>query len=336
MSPQLDDERLISLVDAELVRFLNERRDNLTDAAPLIDEMLRLVGAGGKRFRPSFCFWGFRAAGGPHCEEIVRAAASLELLHTFAIVHDDIMDVSDERRGSPTTFAKHGVNIALLVGDLALVLADAAFMDSGFSPERLTDAFKAYSRMRQEVIAGQYLDIDAAERAVITVEEARRIAVLKSGRYSIEEPLAIGAALAGAPTSLRQGLADFGAPLGEAFQLRDDLLGTFGSRSSLGKPVDSDIREGKRHVLFAKTAQALEGPDRELFLDRWGGGVDLDESDIEKLRSLIVSSGAKQATEELLDHLRDRAASVLDSLDVPDEAREALGRLAHKATYRDV
>ena len=336
MSPQLDDERLISLVDAELVRFLNERRDNLTDAAPLIDEMLRLVGAGGKRFRPSFCLWGFRAAGRPHCEEIVRAAASLELLHTFAIVHDDIMDVSDERRGSPTTFAKHGVNIALLVGDLALVLADAAFMDSGFSPERLTDAFKAYSRMRQEVIAGQYLDIDAAERAVITVEEARRIAVLKSGRYSIEEPLAIGAALAGASTSLRQGLADFGAPLGEAFQLRDDLLGTFGSRSSLGKPVDSDIREGKRHVLFAETAQALEGPDRELFLSRWGGGVDLDESDIEKLRSLIVSSGAKQATEELLDHLRDRAASVLGSLDVPDEAREALERLAHKATYRDV
>ena len=330
------DATLLELFDAELVRFLGERRVNLADAAPLLDEMLRLVGAGGKRFRPSFCLWGFRATGKPHCDEIVRAAASLELLHTFAIVHDDIMDVSDERRGLPTTFAKHGVNIALLVGDLALVLADAAFMDSGFPPERLTDGFKSYSRMRQEVIAGQYMDIDAAERSVISVDEARRIAVLKSGRYSIEEPLAIGAALGDGSQQLRQGLRDFGAPLGEAFQLRDDLLGTFGTRSSLGKPVDSDIREGKRHVLFAETAAALEGADRELFLAKWGGGSDLDESEIDTLRSLIVSSGAKDATERLLDDLRDRAASVLADLEVPGEARQALETLAHKATYRDV
>ena len=336
MTQPPDDARLLELFDAELVRFLSERRDNLADAAPLIDEMLRLVGAGGKRFRPSFCLWGYRAAGRSHCDEIVRAAASLELLHTFAIVHDDIMDVSDERRGLPTTFAKLGVNVALLVGDLALVLADAAFMDSGFSPERLADGFRSYSRMRQEVIAGQFLDIDAAERAVISVKEARRIAVLKSGRYSIEEPLAIGAALGDASPDLRQGLVEFGAPLGEAFQLRDDLLGTFGTRSSLGKPVDSDIREGKRHVLFAMTAEALEGSQRELFLSKWGGGAALDEPDIESLRSLIVSSGAKRATEELLHELRERAAAVLADLEVPNEAREALERLAHKATYRDV
>ena len=333
-NPDLDG--LTVQFDRELVRFLSERRDNLGDAALLIDEMLRLVGAGGKRFRPSFCYWGYRAAGGDHCDEIVRGASSLEILHTFAIVHDDIMDVSDERRGLPTTFAKHGVNVALLVGDLALVLADAAFMSSGFSPDRLTDAFAAYSRMRQEVIAGQYLDIDAATKAVITVEEARRIAVLKSGRYSIEEPLAIGAALAGAPHDLREGLIRFGAPLGEAFQLRDDLLGTFGDRSSVGKPVDSDIREGKRHVLFAMTAEALTGAERDRFLGDWGRGAALDDGDVGRLRELVVSSGAKAKTETLLEELKARAASVLGELELPGEARSALEELAHRATYRDV
>lgn len=330
-----DDSQLRSLFDAELERFLKHRREGLTDAVPLIDEMLRLVGAGGKRFRPSFCYWGFRAAGREHCDEIVKASASLEILHTFAIVHDDIMDVSDERRGLPTTFAKHGVNVALLVGDLALVLADAAFMESGFGPDRLIDGFKAYSRMRQEVIAGQYLDIAAAEREVISVEAARRIAVLKSGRYSIEEPLVIGAALGGADPELRRGLVELGAPLGEAFQLRDDLLGTFGTRSSVGKPVDSDIREGKRHILFAKTAEALVGEEREFFLSRWGRGAALSSEDVETLRSLIVSSGARAATEELLEVLRENAAAVLARLEVPEEARGALGALAHRATYRD-
>lgn len=333
---ELSDDRLRSAFDDELVRYLSERRAGLPDAEALISEMLRLTSAGGKRFRPSFCYWGFRASGAPHTDEIVRAAASLEILHTFAIVHDDIMDVSDERRGLPTTFAKHGVNVALLVGDLALVLADDAFMASGFPPERLTGAFEAYSRMRQEVIAGQYLDIDAARREAISVEEARRIAVLKSGRYSIEEPLAIGAALAGAPASLRAGLIRFGAPLGEAFQLRDDLLGTFGERSSTGKPVDSDIREGKRHVLFAMTAAALEGSEREFFLRHWGQGEATGDDVIEELRGMIESSGARAATEDLLEDLKARAAAELDRLDVPEETRVALRTLAQRATDRDV
>jgi geranylgeranyl diphosphate synthase type I len=331
-TPSIEDLR--DLVDAELHRFLAAARDELVEAGPLLDEIERLISAGGKRLRPSFCYWGFRATGRPHSDEIVRAAAALELLHTFAIVHDDIMDASDERRGEPTTHAKYGVSVALLVGDLALVLADAALMGSGFDADRLIDGFADYSRMRQEVIAGQYLDLQAASNADISEASARRIAVLKSGRYSIEEPLRIGAALGDGTETLRRALDSFGAPLGEAFQLRDDLLGTFGDREDLGKPVDSDIREGKRHVLFAKAMSLLGAEDREFFAARWGGGRALTDADVHAVRDLIESSGARKATEDLLGSLASDAREGLARLDVPSEVTAALGELADRAIDR--
>jgi geranylgeranyl diphosphate synthase type I len=332
-SPSLSE--LSRLVDDELKIFLAARRNDLPEAEEMIAEIDRTLSAGGKRLRPAFCYWGFRASGGRHCDEIVRAASSLELLHTFALVHDDIMDRSDERRGIPTTYAAKGTDIALLVGDLALVLADAAFTGSGFEAGLLWRGFGLYSRMRQQVIAGQYLDVRAAEDPEITVEEARRIAVLKSGRYSIEEPLLIGATLGGAPEELREGLAHFGAPLGEAFQLRDDLLGTFGERSSVGKPVDSDIREGKRNVLYAQALQRASSEDRGFLAARWGG-AGLTDDEIERLRSLLVHSGARSATEGLLDGLRAGAEGMLAGLQVTDEVHAALGLLVRRATDRDV
>nr|MBA3430919.1 polyprenyl synthetase family protein [Actinomycetota bacterium] len=199
-SPSIGE--LKAMVDDELARFLETRRAALPDANPLIDEISRTIEAGGKRLRPAFCYWGFRGGGGVHGDAIVRVAASLELLHTFAVVHDDIMDESSQRRGAPTTYALHGVSFALLVGDLALVLADDSMMASGFPSEVVARAFGAYSRMRQEVIAGQYLDLATAKDPLTTEARARHVAVLKSGRYSIQEPLAIGAALAGAPPDL--------------------------------------------------------------------------------------------------------------------------------------
>jgi geranylgeranyl diphosphate synthase type I len=320
-------------VDDTIAGDLERRAAALPEAKLLIDEMWRLTAAGGKRLRPAFCYWGFRAAGGSHRLEIVRAAASLELLHTFAIVHDDIMDASDERRGEEAVHARHGVGVGILVGDLALVLADDAFMRAGFTPDATARAFAAYSRMRQEVIAGQYLDLAYATRADITVAEARRVAVLKSGRYSIEEPLAIGAALAGAPDDFLERLSAFGSPLGEAFQLRDDLLGTFGDRSHVGKPVDSDIIEGKRNVLYAYAAARLSGADAGFLKSRWGGD-DLAEEEISALRGLVESSGAREATETLLDEQVTLALDRLADLSPGPGERGALEELVFLATAR--
>ncbi|MDQ4024737.1 MAG: polyprenyl synthetase family protein [Actinomycetota bacterium] len=331
LSPTIDDLRLE--VDRTVAADLERKTEALPEARLLIEEMWRLTAAGGKRLRPAFCYWGFRAGGGTHGSGIVRAASSLELLHTFAIVHDDIMDAADERRGEEAVHARHGVGVGILVGDLALVLADEAFMGAGFPPPVTARAFAAYSRMRQEVIAGQYLDLAYASRTDITVAEARRVAVLKSGRYTIEEPLAIGAALAGAPDDFLARLAAFGGPLGEAFQLRDDLLGTFGDRSSVGKPVDSDILEGKRNVLYAFAAGSLKGADRDFLTSRWGGSS-LAEDEVARLRELVESSGARAATERLLDEQVDEALARLGELGLGTEERAALEELVFLATAR--
>ena len=331
-SPSIDELR--AAVEAAIDSFLERRRRAVPEAADLIDEIAALVGAGGKRLRPAFCYWGYRASGGEDGAEIVRAASALELLHTFAIVHDDIMDDSDERRGEPTVHVRHGTEFALLVGDLALVLADAMLLGAGFEPEISTGAFADYSLMRQEVIAGQHLDVLSAARTDVTEDEARRIAVLKSGRYSIEKPLVIGCRLAGGSDDLAAGLSRFGDPLGEAFQLRDDLLGTFGARASTGKPVDSDIREGKRNLLFAATARVLRGADDSFFLSRWGAD-DLSDDDVVRLRALVESSGAKRAVEELLERRAEAARAALDTLVLSTDVRAALGELARLATHRD-
>jgi geranylgeranyl diphosphate synthase, type I len=320
-------------IDERLDLVLRRRREDIPDAVPLIDEIARVIEAGGKRLRPAFCYWGFRSAQLDADGPILDAASSLELLHTFAIVHDDIMDSAEGRRGVPSVNLIHGDDVALLVGDLALVLADDLFMHSGFAPEVVARGFECYSRMRQEVIAGQFLDLQASRRAEIEEEEARHIAVLKSGRYSIEEPLAIGAVLGGADAPLLEALARVSRPLGEAFQLRDDLLGTFGISDETGKSVESDIRQGKRNILFAMTLSRTSGRDHTFLVDRWGGD-DLSAEEVAGLRELIEISGARSATEKLLDDLRGKVAEELEALPVADDVRAALRDLASLATQR--
>jgi geranylgeranyl diphosphate synthase, type I len=330
--PTLDELR--RAVDEDLESFLTRRARELPENGRLIEELWRMISAGGKRLRPAFCYWGYRAGGGAHDDRIVRVASSLELLHTFALVHDDIMDASNERRGEPTVHALHGVPVAVLAGDLALVLADSRLLEAGFTTEPMGRAMDAYQMMRQEVIAGQYLDVAAGSNVTITETEARRIAVLKSGRYSIEKPLIIGASLAGASDEVVESLSAAGEPLGEAFQFRDDLLGTFGEQSSMGKPVDSDIREGKRNLLFARAASALTGSERDFFVERWGRGDSLTADEVQRLRALVERSGARASVERLTFELADEARTIVKAAPIPVEATAALLALADLAVNR--
>jgi geranylgeranyl pyrophosphate synthase len=220
-------------VDLELERFLGYSRAELAGMDPsavaLADELLRLLGAGGKRIRPALCFWAFRAAGGGEDDPIVPACAALELLHTAALVHDDLMDRDAERRGVDAThvrFAKEapvgvdpdafGKAAAVLVGDLALVLSERLLRTSRFGTGRLEAAMARFDRMRAEMAAGQFLDVSGSgDRA--------RVRALKTGSYTAEGPVMIGAALAGAGPQAEGPLRVFGRLVGEAFQLRDDL-----------------------------------------------------------------------------------------------------------------
>lgn len=325
-------DELRELVDHDIRSYLEERRDHIPEAGELLAEIERIVSSGGKRLRPALCYWGFRAAGGAHDRRIVRASVSFELLHTFALVHDDIMDSSPERRGRPTSFALLGLEGALLVGDLALVLADNALLSAGFTPAAIGAAYAAYAKMQQRVIAGQHLDVSASE--ALDAHTARRIARLKSGSYSIEGPLVVGARLAGAPEATVTSLRKAGAPAGEAFQLRDDILGLFGDPAVTGKSSDADVRDGKRNHLFAQTMVMIGDGERDRFTSIWGGGAALGAADIEWARSLVESCGARDVTEKLIESHEAAAFEELEKVGLPEDARAALADLIHSAVDR--
>jgi geranylgeranyl diphosphate synthase, type I len=212
-------------IEGHLRAFLEAEREQVAaidpEALPVFDEITRLVAAGGKRLRPAFCYWGYRAVGGSPGPPIERASAALELLHTMALIHDDLMDGAAERRGVPSTSALLGTSVAVLAGDLAAVLADRLLLDSGFDAAALVRGLEPYHRMRVGMALGQYLDVAVPSAGS---GRAREVAWLKGGSYTVEGPLQVGAALAGAGNAPRATLRDFGRPLGEAFQLRDDLV----------------------------------------------------------------------------------------------------------------
>ena len=345
-------------VSATLEEFVDEQATRLVPLGPDADRLVaaaRESVAGGKRFRASFCYWGYRAVryDVPDEPALVRAAAALELLHASALVHDDLMDASDTRRGRPATHrafeAQHrehgwsgdpeqyGAAAAILLGDLLLSWSDELLRRCGLGPDVVDDALRYFDTTRSEVIAGQFLDVSVQARGGADVELAMKVLRYKSAKYSVERPLHVGAALAGAPAAMLAGLSNFGLPLGEAFQLRDDLLGVFGDPEVTGKPAGDDLSEGKRTVLVALALAAAPEADARL-LDA-SLGTDLDEASVAALRRIIESSGAQADVEQRIRALTDESLAALDALALlpaAEPAREALRRLADAATQRTV
>ncbi|MDT4941950.1 MAG: geranylgeranyl diphosphate synthase, type, partial [Pseudonocardiales bacterium] len=298
---------VIKRVDAELAAFLDHCAASLArlgdDLAPVSDAARRFVLDGGKRLRPTFAYWGWRTV---HDEDVddsalVTAAASLELLHACALVHDDVMDASATRRGRPAAHAAFaelhraagwsgdpevfGTSAAILLGDLLLSWADAMF--TGAVPGghgRLV-----YDEMRQLVMAGQYLDVLVQARGAFSADEALRVIEFKTSKYTVEGPLHLGAAAAGAPPQVFTALSGYGLALGEAFQLRDDVLGVFGDPSVTGKPAGDDLREGK-HTLLTALAMAAADADQSTLLRASLGDRNLDDDQVGQLREVIVAT----------------------------------------------
>lgn len=344
---------LAARVDDELGRFMKVQRQAMAEVDPsttsLFAELERIIDSGGKRLRPLFCCLGHLAAGARIDDRMVRAAAALELLHTFAIVHDDVMDRSPSRRGSPASWVHlaeehrrarlvgdplgYGLSAAILAGDMAVLLADRELLDSGFPTDRLLPALRRYDRMRVDVVAGQFLDVLAAHRGTADEAEARRIAVLKSGGYTVEAPVQIGAILGGADDDLLAVLSTYGVALGEAFQLRDDVLGVFGDPEVTGKDRDSDLREGKRTVLLARAAAAA-GPSDRRFLQERVGRPDLSPEELQRARQLIEATGALDGVLDLIGELVARAESALAGGPIPEPAAQLLAEMAQVVAVR--
>jgi geranylgeranyl diphosphate synthase, type I len=342
-------------IQGALDEFLDEMTDRLEplgdDASRLLDEARGAV-SGGKRFRAAFCYWGYRAVRPEVDDEhaLVRACAALELLHASALVHDDYMDASDTRRGRPATHRRftaehrrdgwrgdpeqYGASAAILLGDLLLSWADELLRRCGLPTAEVSAAMDVFDRCRSEVIAGQFLDVSVQARGLADVDTAMTVLRYKSAKYSIERPLHIGAALAGAPRQALTALSAFGLPLGEAFQLRDDLLGVFGDADSTGKPAGDDLVEGKRTVLVALALDGAE-PQAATALDRMLG-TPLDADQVAAARRIIDESGAHAQVEMVIKELADRALSSLERADIDDRARMVLRDLASAATQRAV
>ncbi|WP_144937652.1 polyprenyl synthetase family protein [Rothia kristinae] len=352
----------LEAVQDRLLGFLNEQERVLTAVSPETEPLIaaiRDLSAGGKRLRALLLLWGWRAAGGAAQDpRPVQAGAAIELFQSAALIHDDIIDHSDTRRGRPSVHQRfaaahrergwfleardYGLMGGILAGDLCLSFSEALFapLCAGADPAATTGPARAraiFDLMRTEVMAGQYLDglsehlgLEEPEAAL---ERALRVIRYKAAKYTCEHPLLIGASLAGGEDALLSSLSEVGLPLGEAFQLRDDVLGVFGEPAVTGKPAGDDLREGKRTVLVA-LAHAGADAQQSRELEAGLGDPRLTQDGVHRLREILRATGALGRTEELIREREQRARKALDRLEVDSEVRAGLERLSERALHR--
>ena len=337
----------------ELTEFLNNNGRYLEgispELTPVTESLKDFLLVGGKRFRPIFAYIGYLGAGGKENDSALKACASLELLQACALIHDDLMDGSDTRRNQPSIHKRFealhtksafqgnaqqfGLSSAVLLGDLALIWSDAMLNQASLGDDVHRKVFAIHDEMRIELMAGQYLDVFEQTQISKSVERALRIARYKSGKYSIERPLHFGAAMAHHEGDIATVYSGYGLPLGEAFQLRDDLLGVFGDPSETGKPAGDDLREGKRTVLIALASE--RGSEQEkAAIDRLLGKPQITADEISQLQSIITSSGAVTEVESMINSLTDKAIAALNSPELNSHGKSLLTDLAIIATQR--
>ena len=346
-------------VAERLDAFLLSMRSRSTEYGPDAELFLGAAAStlrGGKRLRARFAHAGWLAASGGREPDTALwgLGAALEIFQSAALVHDDLIDNSDTRRGRPAShraleaahreFGWHGDaeafgrSAAVLLGDLLVAWSDDLLEETLDGHPHAAATRAEYARMRRDVTVGQMLDITEESAWSVNppdslLPRALRVAALKSARYSVEQPILLGATLAGAGDRLLERLRAFGHPVGMAFQLRDDVLGVFGDPLVTGKPAGDDLREGKRTALIAIAREALPA-DPRAHLDSRIGDPDLTATDVAELQQLIRSTGAAEKVEQMIADYSDAAVAALDDADLNDEARQALGALAEAAVAR--
>ncbi|MBV9312774.1 MAG: polyprenyl synthetase family protein [Pseudonocardia sp.] len=352
------DRQLITRIEHTLANYLARRIDDATAIHPVLAEaagtLTEFVLGGGKRIRPTFAWWGWRGAGGdPHDVNVLQAVSALELVQASALVHDDLIDASDTRRGRPTLhveFAgrherhswrgasqRFGAAAAILLGDLALAWADDMFNHAELSDGQRRRIRPVWAGMRTDMLGGQYLDSWCQASGADTVAAALRVNRFKTAAYTVERPLQLGAALAGAPRELVTAYRRFGVDIGTAFQLRDDLLGVFGDPQVTGKPVGDDLREGKRTVLMAlaiQTARTRRRTAEAEVLTSALGDPELDAEGVDRVRNILCELGASAEVERYIEQLTKCGLAALASAEVAQPAAWKLAELALAATRR--
>ncbi|WP_017240939.1 polyprenyl synthetase family protein [Streptomyces sp. SS] len=348
MAERWDAAAFKARVDEVLRRYAAEEADRLVEVDPALGPVagqLETAVADGKRLRAAFCHWGWRAVGQPDSEALLRAAASMELVHAAAVVHDDLIDDSPLRHGRPTAHvALRGAvahhprvsagarSLAMLVGDLLMSLAGQLFVTSGLPAAYLGRARPLWAALARDLIAGECLEILHTGAAPDTAASLKVIRY-KTAKYTVEQPLLIGGALAGAGGRLREGYSAYGLPLGEAFQLRDDLLGLFGDEETTGKADADDVRGRRPTALLAETWRLAGEKDRDRLRELLGG-TDPDGDAPEAVREVMRRLKAPERVEAMITARVDEALRALDELNLPPAPAAALTALAHSAAVR--
>jgi len=352
---------LIAGVEVALTEFLAQRRADVAALDPAIADatsaLSDFVLGSGKRIRPTFAWWGWRGAGGdPHGVDgaaVLRAVSALELIQACALIHDDLIDASTTRRGRPTVhrqFAsrhcaagwrgcsdRFGAAAAILLGDLALAWADDMLRAAGLPPAAAARAGPPWEAMRTEMLGGQYLDVLHQSMGDVSERAALQVSRFKTAAYTVERPLHLGAALADATPELVACYRRFGADIGVAFQLRDDLLGMFGDPTVTGKPAGDDLREGKRTLLLAVAVQRAGQRGHHAALaaiEAAVGDPDLGIADVDRVRTLLCELGAVEAVEQRIGALTSSALDALNAAEMAEPAAATLADLAVAATSR--
>jgi geranylgeranyl diphosphate synthase type I len=331
-------------LETELDDFLRGRIESAAafgeSTRELTEPLREFVGRGGKRLRPALVHFACRAAGGERKDLSVEMA--VELLHTYLLIHDDIMDRAESRRGGISAHRhfeghhrtsgwhgsaeRHGEAAAILLGDLASSYATGLFLSSSANPRHDGRVSRCFSEMCSEVVVGQYLEITAPQRADLVRDDLLSILRLKSGRYSVERPIQLGALLGSAPDDLLDALSRYGLALGEAFQLQDDLLGVFGNREEVGKPVGGDLSEGKRTILVSLSLDRASESEREAIvacLQRENPPGD----EIDRVQEIIERVGARRTVEDMVGERLERSAAELETMELLADGRIFFGGL---------
>ena len=347
----MDASAHVALVDSVLASVIGSARAEWGAVSPHLTPVFEEIGAmvlgGGKRLRPQFCHWGWIAAGGDPSDPVhARFGAGIELLHVTALFHDDVIDDAHSRRNRPTTHRtfmdlhadnswagdsrRFGEGAAILFGDITYVMSDA-LMD-GLN----ADARSVWHALRLEMNVGQWLDTLGSARRDRDVVDAELVCRMKSAKYTIERPLHLGA-LAADPVvgaELQPMLSAYGLPLGDAFQMRDDMLGAFGEESVTGKPVGGDFREGKPTPLLALAWSRASEAQRSV-LDHVGD-PSIDPSRIAAVQQVVVETGAAAEMESRIDRLAAQAVSALEPSRMAGASHAALVDLADAVVTRSV
>ncbi len=331
-----------------LVSYLSAKVSALKEIEPMGEETGKLIEDfildGGKRIRAAFTYYGYRAAGGKNGENISFASAAVELLHNFFLIHDDIIDKSDFRRGSPTIHARYkqiyenkslifnfrnngkadlASSMAIINGDICCALAYEALVESGFQADKILQILKVMHEMVKFTAIGELLDIVKATSKKATEEEILQIHYLKTAKYTVEGPLHMGAILQGATPGILDSLSKYAIPVGIAFQIHDDILGIFGTEEQLGKSVSSDIQEGKQTLLTVKALESAS-PSQKKKLEFFMGNPNITKANMEEVKRIIEDTGALEYSKMKEISLSEQGGKALIDAPIREDIKDIL------------